>query len=349
MASGYKVVVACRLTSRYVDRFVAAGFEVYPLAFRRASVNPISEIRVLVNIYRIYKAVRPDIVHHVALKPILYGSLAARMFPDIAVINAPVGLGFAFASVGARATIAQKIILSMFRLLLRPRRGCVILENPDDKALLTKECNLPISSCSVIAGAGVNVNVFQMDTEAEGVVRVILPARMLWDKGVGEFVAAAKLLRNAGVKAEFILVGMPDLQNPAGISVEQLQAWVAEGAIEWWGYREDMPDVLSSSHVVCLPSYREGLPKALIEAAAAGRAIVASDVPGCREIVRHNDNGLLVPPRDAPALAAALERLIHDPALRARMGARGREIAVAEFSLERVVRETLELYERLLR
>jgi glycosyltransferase involved in cell wall biosynthesis len=171
---------------------------------------------------------------------------------------------------------------------------------------------------------------------------------MLWDKGVGEFVDAARRLRAAGVQARFALVGGVDPGNPAHVPQAQLFAWREEGAVEWWGHRPDMASVFARSHVVCLPSYREGLPKVLIEAAASGRPIVATDTPGCREIVRHGENGLLVPVRDAVTLAEALKTVIEDPALRRRLGRRGREIAVAEFSVEKVVAETLTLYRELL-
>jgi glycosyltransferase involved in cell wall biosynthesis len=177
---------------------------------------------------------------------------------------------------------------------------------------------------------------------------VILAARMLWDKGVKEFVEAAKLLRREGVRARFALVGDTDLGNPAAVSTEQLMQWKNEGAVEWWGQRSDMAAVIAQCHVACLPSYGEGVPKVLIEAAASGRAIVTTDTSGCREIVRDRQNGLLVPPRDVAALANALRELIEKPALRARMGAKGREIAETEFNLEHVISKTMDAYRSLL-
>jgi glycosyltransferase involved in cell wall biosynthesis len=167
---------------------------------------------------------------------------------------------------------------------------------------------------------------------------------MLRDKGVIEFVDAARALRSAGGTARFVLVGSADPGNPAGLPEAQLRAWHAEGAVEWWGQREDMPEVLRQAHVACLPSYREGLPKVLVEAAACARAIVATDAPGCREVVRHEWNGLLVPVRDAAALADALGRLLRDPAERARMGARGRTWVEQEFSEQHVIGQTLAVY-----
>lgn len=189
---------------------------------------------------------------------------------------------------------------------------------------------------------------FTPSPEPCGAPLVVLAARMIWDKGVGEFVKAAYQLRLSGVQARFVLVGEIDYGNPSAIPEAQMKAWQAEGFVEWWGYKTEMPEILSRAHIVCLPSYREGVPKVLIEAAACGRATIATDMPGCREIVRHEENGLLVPPRDASALAAAIERLVEDPALRTRFGARGRQIAEAEFSVERVVRDTLAIYRELL-
>jgi glycosyltransferase involved in cell wall biosynthesis len=177
---------------------------------------------------------------------------------------------------------------------------------------------------------------------------VVLAARMLRDKGVIEFVEAARSLRTAGVQARFVLVGETDQGNPTAISVEQLRHWADSGDVEWWGQRNNMQEVLAQSHIVCLPSLREGVPKVLIEAAACGRAIVTTDAPGCREIVRHGDNGLLVPVRNSKALADALRILILNPDIRANMGRKGREIAVQEFSMERVVNETLTVYRELL-
>jgi len=178
---------------------------------------------------------------------------------------------------------------------------------------------------------------------------VVLASRMLWDKGVEEFVNAAGSLQKKGVKAKFVLVGDADSGNPTAVPEAQLQIWNSSGIVEWWGQHNDMPAVFARAHIVCLPSYREGLPKVLIEAAASGRAIVTTDVPGCREIVRHGENGLLVPVRDSKALADALRILIEDPALRAKMGDRGRKIAVAEFSKEQVIKETLSVYHELLK
>jgi glycosyltransferase involved in cell wall biosynthesis len=177
---------------------------------------------------------------------------------------------------------------------------------------------------------------------------VVLPSRLLWEKGIGEFVEAAKSLKTQGITARFALVGEPDPGNPSSVSAAQLRAWDAEGVVEWWGWRSNMETVIRESHIVCLPSYGEGVPRVLIEAAASGRPIVTTDAPGCREIVRHGVNGFLVPQRDIPALTNALRVLLVNGTLRAALGQNGREIAVKEFSIEKVTRETLDVYRNLL-
>jgi glycosyltransferase involved in cell wall biosynthesis len=200
----------------------------------------------------------------------------------------------------------------------------------------------------LIRGSGVDPDVYRRQPEPQGETVVMLASRLLWDKGVGEFVEAANRLRAQGYDSRFVLVGNGDDANPASVDASTLEAWRRGGTVELWGRRDDMPDVLSQANIVCLPSYREGVPKVLIEAASCGRPIVTTDAPGCREIVRHGENGLLVPVRDAGALAAAIKTLIDDPDLRSRMGAAGREIVKNEFTIDAVVRSTLDVYDTLL-
>ncbi len=301
------------------------------------------ELATLFRLWRLYRRERPDIVHHVALKPVLLGGVAARLAGVRAVVGAVAGLGFLFSGDRRASRVARLLKWSLPGLI---GRGFAIVQNPEDAAMLA-DCGVASARIRLIRGAGVDINCFSPRPELPGTPLVVLPARMLRDKGVGEFVEAARMLREQGVAARFALVGAPDPANPASISATELRTWAAAGVVEWWDQREDMPEVYAACHVVCLPSYREGLPKALLEAAACGRAIVTTDAPGCREVVRDGDNGLLVPVRNATALAMALRRLLADGGLRRVMGARGREIAVAAFSVERVVSETLALYREL--
>lgn len=217
--------------------------------------------------------------------------------------------------------------------------------NDDNRNLLLKSGAVRDGQVGVIPGVGVCAERFVERPEPDGVPIVLLPSRMLWEKGVREFVAAANELREKGISARFVLAGTPDEHNPGFIPEGQLKDWVRSGAVEWWGHCSDMPSIYAKSTIVCLPSYGEGLPNVLTEAGASGRAVVATDVPGCRDVIRHEANGLLVPPRDATALAAAIRRLLEDTALRRRLGSVGRQRAVHEFSHEVIMASTLSLYE----
>ena len=345
VAAGYRVIVATRVTND--GRLLAqAGCEVVQVEWTRGTGSPLSEFRLLVRLVALYRSRRPAVVHHVALKPVLYGSLAALMAKVPAVVNAIAGLGYLFINADRRARLLRPIVAMAFRKLLNRRGTWVILQNPADQALLASEVGLEAERTVLIRGAGVDVAEFRDTPLPAGEPIVILPARLLWDKGVGEFVEAARQLRDEGLVARFALVGGLDPANPRAVERQLVETWVAEGSVEWWGHRSDMPNVYRKASIVCLPSYREGLPKALLEAAASGRPIVTTDVPGCREIVAPDDNGLLVEPRNPSALAAALRSLLQDRDACARMGQRGRLRAESEFSVERVVAETLPLYLR---
>jgi glycosyltransferase involved in cell wall biosynthesis len=231
--------------------------------------------------------------------------------------------------------------------LLNAGRNLLILQNPDDEALLVNSGLVAAKRVRLIRGSGVDIQRFAPTLEAPTTPVVMLPSRMLWDKGVGEFVEAAHLLRARGCTARFVLVGNGDPDNPASISEDQLKAWHDSGVVESWGHCSDMPATLAQAHIVCLPSYREGLPKVLLEAAACGKPLIATDAPGCREIVRHGENGLLVPLRDAASLADAIERLLADANLRCTMGQKGRRMVELEFSEAKVAQQTLAVYREL--
>jgi glycosyltransferase involved in cell wall biosynthesis len=269
------------------------------------------------------------------------------MVGGIAVVNAVSGLGYLFLG-SMRARLLRPLVMRLYRLALRYRRSRTIFQNPDDRDLFVGAGLLRAEQAVLIRGSGVNCATFVPQAEPDGVPIVMLPARILWDKGVGEFVDAARRIRQHDARVRFVLVGDPDPGNPAAVPSAMLDAWMREGVIESWGHRRDMPGVLSSATVVVLPSYREGLPKALLEAAACGKPVVTTDVPGCREIVQHNVNGLLVPVRDAPALADAIRLLLQSPSLRQRFGRAGRLIVEREFAEHLVIEQTLGVYRRLL-
>ncbi len=347
-AAGYDVQVATA-PGAAVAHIRAQGFAHHPVPISRRGLNPLAGLRAIWALLRLYRRLRPDLIHLVTVKPVLFGGIAARLAGAPAVVSAVSGLGYVFISRSPLGVVLRAAISAGYRFALRRPGARVIFQNPDDRNEFLARGLVRPQDHVTIKGSGVDLGRFAPSPEPTGPPVVVLPARMLLDKGVGEFVAAARILREAGVQARMVLVGNSDPGNPTAVPQAKLHAWRNEGAVEWWGFRDDMAEVLGQAHIVCLPSYREGLPKSLIEAAACARPLVASDVPGCREIARAGKNALLVPPRDAKALAAALRELIEDAGLRRRLGARGRDIVEAEFSLPQVVDQTLALYAALLR
>jgi glycosyltransferase involved in cell wall biosynthesis len=347
-AVGYEVVIVAAEERGYRTRIEREGFRFIPLRLRRGSTNPLREWLTLMDLVRIYRSERPDAVHHVSIKPVLYGSIAARLIGQPAIINAIPGLGHTFLP-AVRTSILGRLTKALYRFACAGRRTLVLFQNPEDRAALVSLGTVARERTAVIRGSGVDVDAFRPSPEPEGNPMILLCGRMLWDKGVREFVAAALVLKDAGLAHRAVIVGIPDEENPNSVPAWQLTRWQDEGLIEWWGLRDDMPAVLAQSAIVVLPSYYpEGVPKVLIEAAASGRPIVATDVPGCREIARAGVNADHVRPRDPGDLARVLEALLRDPVRRARYGRAGREIAVAEFSDAQVIGETLALYRRLL-
>jgi glycosyltransferase involved in cell wall biosynthesis len=342
--SGYEVAVVTRI-NKHKDKILQHGVRVIPFEISRRGSNLFREIGTIRRLAAIYRKEKPDMVQHIAMKPILYGSLISHLMRIPHTVNWVAGMGWLFVSKNRRAKILQLAVRNVLGRLLRGTT--VIVENLDDKAIIA-DLGVARQYIHLVRGAGVDTLAYAPAPEPPGMQLVLLPARMLWDKGIGEFVDAAKQLRLQGVSARFVLAGEPDEGNPASASEEQLLAWQQEGAVEWWGRREDMPAVYAQCHIVCLPSYREGLPKALLEAASCARAIVATNVPGCRDIVRDGDNGLLVEARDAKALAGALARLLSNPKLCQQMGQRGRERVLHEFSQEKIVGQVLAIYRKVL-
>lgn len=337
--AGFDVTVVTRVRE-HGEIIRRAGLGLIPFEISRRGMNPLREWRALAHLFTIYRREKPDLIHHVAIKPVLYGTLAARLAGVPHIINAMAGMGWLFTSAKLTARLVKPLVRLTFRILLR--QSSVIVQNPDDAALVA---GMGLRDVHLIRGAGVDTQVFHPEPEPDGPLLLVLPARLLWDKGVGEFVEAARQLKAWGIVARFALVGAPDSENPAAVPETQLTAWQDEGVVEWWGQRTDMPQIFAQAHIVCLPSfYGEGIPKSLLEAAACGRPIVTTDAPGCREIVQDGDNGLLVPLRDVPALTEALARLIAAPDMRRRMGERGRALALGGFSQERVIAETLAVY-----
>ncbi len=347
-AAGHEVLVATRVQD-HGDRIRTQGFRLIPIGLRRSSRNPLCEIKAIYELYQIYSTEKPDLVHQVAIKPILYGSLAARFAGIKAIVNALTGLGYVFIAKGKKAFFLRSLITPFFWFAFSCRNCRGIFQNPEDRQTFIDRKIIIPEKAVLIRGSGVNTDLFSPVPEAEGEPKAILASRMLWDKGVGDLVEASKLLKNRGMPGRVILAGRPDPDNPASIPEEILTGWHEKGEIIWLGHRENIPRLLQQCHVAVLPSsYREGIPKCLLEAASAGLPLVATDVRGCREIVRNGVNGFIVPPKDPERLAQALATLLQNRELRQRMGKASREIAVNEFSEELVVRATLALYEELL-
>ncbi len=345
--AGYEVIVATRV-DRHGKRITDAGLTLRSVAFNRSGINPLKELRTLVQLARLYRREAPDIVHHVALKPVIYGSLVARITGTKGVVNALGGLGYVFFSAGFRAKVLRLIARPVLAWLLNAENTRLIVQNADDEQRLVAAGVAKVSSIRIIRGSGVDPNAYRQVAVTTDVPLVVFPARFLREKGIIEFVGAARALREQGVKARFALVGRPDPANPTSVSLAEVDKWVGEGCVEAWGWRDDMPAVFSQAQIVCLPSYHEGLPKSLLEAAASGCAIVTTDIPGCREVARPGKTGWLVPAQDTLALAKALQHAIEQPGLRQQYGMSARALVESDFSISRVAKETIAVYEKLL-
>jgi glycosyltransferase involved in cell wall biosynthesis len=296
----------------------------------------------------LFKRLKPDLVHIFTLKAMCVGGLAFLGVDKSAVLMTVTGLGYAFTSRTIKARLLGTAVSAIMPPLFKRAGDDFIFQNQDDLTVFHDQFRIARERLHLIRGSGVDIRNYPVLAEKPTVPTIILVSRMLRDKGVTEFVEAARSLKLEGIQARFLLVGDPDAENPAGIPASELLEWHDSGVVEWQRYCSDIRTLFSDAHIVCLPSYREGIPKVLMEAAACGRPIVTTDAPGCREVVRHQENGLLVPPRDGHALASALRTLIRDSELRLSMGRNGRSLAENEFSLERVIKENFKLYERIL-
>lgn len=344
LEKGYDVHVATG-ESPAAAKLAAYGITWHPLPLEPGGMNPLNDLSLLIHLHLLYSKLKPDIVHHVTIKPVLYGGIVSRFQKVHRVVNALSGLGYLFMSSGKRITLLRHVIAKLLKYSLNNPRSVLILQNNDDISEFAKRKLIDPARIRLIRGSGADLDKFAFSEETNHTPLIVLPARLLWDKGIASFVGAARLLKTRGFKARFALVGGPDENNPTSVPQEQLDAWVEEGLVEVWGHRSDMPNILTEAHIVCLPSFREGLPKVLIEASGCGRPLIATDVPGCREIVQDGENGILVPAKNAERLADAIAILLADKTLRQRMGKRAREIAEEGFAVQKVIQQTLQLYE----
>ena len=347
LASGGAVGVATRF-SVHEEELKSLGFTLFPINFSRRGLNPFTEFVTSIRIRKIVREFKPDITHNVALKPVVTGTFGELLGRQKVVVNALVGMGYIFTSTDARASLVKPILSKMLKFLLHSKSVHVVIENPDDLNSLVSDGFVDPSQISIIRGAGVNLDAFPFCPETPGPIVVTLVSRILRDKGVLEFIEAASHLRLSAPDVVFQIVGETDPGNPSAIQQSEIDSWKPLPNVKLLGRRNDIASILKGSHVVCLPSYREGLPKALLEALSSGRPIVTTDVPGCREVCNDGVNGLLVPARDSIALSKAIEKLALDAEMRQAMGRAGRLLAETEFSNEIVCAQTLDLYRKLM-
>ena len=348
---GYSIFVLCKENNKK-NIIESYGINFYNIPFNRKSINPIYELYILLKIIYLYKKIKPDLVHHVAAKPIIYGSIAAKFCRIKSVLNAPVGLGYVFSSDTFKAKVLRPILIFLFKKFInthngKNQRNKVIFENFDDLNYFIKIGAVKRDYASVIRGAGVKVSkkIFKNKNKNKKVIPTItLLARMLKDKGVREFVAAAKLLNSNKLNGRFLLVGDTDKLNPSSLKKSTLKKWDEEKIIEWKGWVDDTEKILKETDILCLPSYREGLPKALIEGAALGLPIVTTNTVGCRDVVQDGVNGFLVPVKNIDQLAKKLYELIINKKLREKMGKESYGIALTKFDSSIIISQTLKVY-----
>jgi len=356
--SGYEVHVAVPsktdlLSQNIHENSVKAikknGFQYYDIQIHRSSTMVKKEILSFIQIIKLYKMIKPDLVYHATQKPVLYGSFISKMVKVPCVINSLTGLGFVFTDKGIKASLLKIVIKFLYRYTLDQQNSMNIFHNNDDRNYFLKKRIVNKENSLVIKGSGVNLDEFAFKPEPDEQNPIIIfPSRLLRDKGVLEFVNAAKIIKLNNIKARFVLVGDIDPINPTSVTKKDVKLWEKNGLIEWWGWRRDMPSVYQQASIVCLPSYREGMSKSLIEGLASGRPIVTTNVPGCREIIANPVNGILVDKKDSKKLGDGLTILIKDRKLRQIMGKNSRKLAVKEFSLEKVVDDTMKLCNKLL-
>lgn len=341
--AGYDVHVGFPLIKADV-RARHPEFTFHHVPFDRVGTNPVKDLQTLLGLRRLYREVQPDLVHLFSIKPVLYGGLAARSTSVPHVVGAMTGLGLLFGSDSPRVRALRAVVVPGLRIACRPDNVRMIFENREDCSLFTQLKICTPETGRVISGSGVNTDLFSPSPEVEATPMVLFASRMLWEKGVDDFVDAARRLKAEGLDARFVLAGGTD-PNPTAIPEETLRRWHAEGVVEWLGQCDDMPELIRQSHIVCLPTrYREGVPRILIEGASAGRPLITTDMPGCRDIVRDQENGLVVPVRDVDALSAAIRSLVESPSRRREMGASGRALVEEHFSERRVIEQTMDLY-----
>lgn len=341
---GYEIHLACNFTDQ-ADYLASLGFILHQLDLSRSGTGLLAEISAFKGIFVMLRKVKPDIVHLVTIKPVIYGGIASRILKTKQRVASISGLGYIFIARGIRASVLRFAVSMLYRFALRSGNTKVIFQNPDDKQLLLNLGIIEPSQVVMIRGSGVDLNRYDVKPEPNDIPVIMLVARLLIDKGVLEFVDAARELKHCGASVRMVLVGDTDEGNPKSVSSADIDGWLSENLIEHWGYQKNINDIMAKANVVVLPSYREGLPKSLIEAAACGRAVITTDVPGCRDAVTPNVTGLLVPVKKSAGLVDAILQLTNDKVLRRNMGLAGRQLAEQAFDIKLVIKTHLQLYQ----
>lgn len=347
-AEGYDVHVASAFGAQICE-IEGQGFTHHVVPFVRSGQNPLSELKTITKLVGLFRSVKPDLVHLVTIKPVVYGGIAARFAGVNAVVSAVSGLGTVFLASSIAAKARRWLVKRLYAAAFKQKRFAVIFQNPDDRDILQSLVAVEPADTRMIRGSGVDLDEYPCLPEPEGKPVVVMAARLLRDKGVFEFVQAAQLLVERSVPVTMRLIGSPDSGNPTSVSKHDLLSWRQAEVVELLGYRTDIAEQYAAANIVCLPSYREGLPKSLVEAAACGRAVVTTDVPGCRDAITPDITGVLVPAKDSLGLADALQALIKSPELRYKMGREGRKLAEEAFAIERIVAQHIEIYRDLLK
>lgn len=345
-AEGWRVITAAPEDAG-TAALRAAGLEWHALPLAREIARPLRHLRATRGLARLYRDARPSLVHHYTANAVIYGTAAARLAGVPAVVNAFPGRGAVFASTRWDAPLLRAWLRAAYRVVTRGSNSRTIFQNGDDRDAFVRDGLVPAAGAVLIRGSGIDLGAFRPLPEAEGVPTVLFCGRLLRSKGIDELAAAARMLREWQVPCRIRLVGWLDPRHRHALPLATLRQWEAEGLLGWDGVSDDMPAAFAAAHIAVLPSHGEGVPRSLVEAAACARPLVATDVPGCREIVLHERNGLLVPPRDPRALAQALARLIRDPVERQALGRAGRAIA-EQFGQDAVVAATLGVYGELI-
>ncbi|MEJ7775844.1 MAG: glycosyltransferase family 4 protein [Sphingomicrobium sp.] len=344
---GYEVHLACACTG-LKEELEARGLIVHELRLGRRDLSLPSLGGGAMRIAALLRSIEPDIVHLITIKPVLLGGIAARLSGVKNVLAAISGLGYVFISQGISARVRRALVSFLYRLALGSRHVVAVFQNPTDAAEVCKIAGLRPEQVKIIRGSGVNLEQLSVKPLIGGDTVLTFAGRLLIDKGLREFIAAACMLKAQGVEARFLVAGDPDPDNPSSVDPAELERWREEGVVELIGYQDEIGDLFARSHAVVLPSYREGLPKTLAEAAACGRAVVTTDVPGCRDAVIPDESALLVPPMTVEPLAMAMKQLIEDRELCAAMGRAGRKLAEDAFGIDRVVDAHLSIYAEML-